>query len=216
MFHTVYKTTNLISGKVYIGYHFTSDPNDSYLGSGKLLKRAIRKHGKEHFSKEVIACFDTAEAALAKEAELVNEEFVTDPMTYNTTIGGGVPPNSRRWWTEAHSEAARGRMIGNSRKLGVKESDETKARKREAFAKSSTHAAHTKHKSIETCEKISAARKGLARGDRNAMANPANVQKVRLSKIGLKKFVKGDDSKMARPNTDKWVSLIDAGYEMVN
>lgn len=34
----VYKTTNLINKKIYIGVHSTRDINDSYLGSGKLLR----------------------------------------------------------------------------------------------------------------------------------------------------------------------------------
>lgn len=36
-YYTIYKTTNLINGKIYIGKHQTKDPYDSYLGSGKRL-----------------------------------------------------------------------------------------------------------------------------------------------------------------------------------
>lgn len=35
----IYKTTNLINGKVYIGKDSNDDPK--YLGSGKILKLAI-------------------------------------------------------------------------------------------------------------------------------------------------------------------------------
>ena len=37
MFYTIYKTTNKISDKVYIGKHQTKDLEDGYLGSGKML-----------------------------------------------------------------------------------------------------------------------------------------------------------------------------------
>lgn len=48
----IYKTTNHINGKVYIGQNLTSDEN--YIGSGTLLWRAIKKYGIENFTKEVI------------------------------------------------------------------------------------------------------------------------------------------------------------------
>ncbi len=41
MKYVVYKTTNLVNSKYYIGVHRTNDPNDDYLGSGNLIKRAI-------------------------------------------------------------------------------------------------------------------------------------------------------------------------------
>jgi len=69
--HTVYRTTNLLDGRFYIGYHKTKTPDDSYLGSGLLLKRAVAKHGRENFRKEVLAIFDNARDAFVKERELL-------------------------------------------------------------------------------------------------------------------------------------------------
>jgi hypothetical protein len=85
--HTVYKTTNVVNGKFYIGVHKTEDPNDSYLGSGSHLKNAIKKYGRENFSKEVLFCFDTREAAFDKETELVAEHLGSD-RCYNVSFGG--------------------------------------------------------------------------------------------------------------------------------
>jgi group I intron endonuclease len=48
----IYKTTNLINGKIYVGKDCHSNPN--YLGSGKLIKYAIKKYGRKNFRKEVI------------------------------------------------------------------------------------------------------------------------------------------------------------------
>lgn len=48
----IYKTTNLINGKFYIGQDSKNNPD--YLGSGKLLHRAIEKYGIENFKKETL------------------------------------------------------------------------------------------------------------------------------------------------------------------
>lgn len=85
MYYTVYKTTNNLNGKYYIGAHKTTNLNDNYLGSGVALKSAIRKYGVKNFSKEVLFIFDNSEDMYLKEAELVNP---LDEKSYNLTHGG--------------------------------------------------------------------------------------------------------------------------------
>ena len=84
IYYTVYKTTNNLNGKYYIGKHRTLDLNDGYMGSGKLLKRAINKYGIENFTKEVLHIFESEEEMNAKEKELV----VISEQTYNLNEGG--------------------------------------------------------------------------------------------------------------------------------
>ena len=48
----IYKITNLINGKIYIGQHDGNKKN--YFGGGTMLKRAIKKYGKKNFKKEII------------------------------------------------------------------------------------------------------------------------------------------------------------------
>lgn len=48
----IYKTTNLINGKFYIGRDKFN--NSEYLGLGKILQSAIEKYGKENFKKEIL------------------------------------------------------------------------------------------------------------------------------------------------------------------
>lgn len=88
MFYIIYKITNQLDGKFYIGSHKTRDINDSYMGSGKYLKYAQEKYGIENFKKEILFVFDTIEDMYAKEAEIVNESFLAIENTYNLKIGG--------------------------------------------------------------------------------------------------------------------------------
>jgi group I intron endonuclease len=88
MLYTIYKITNNLNGKIYIGKHQTLDANDSYYGSGKAIVNAIKKHGKENFTKEILFIFQTEEEMNNKEKELITEEFVLREDTYNLGVGG--------------------------------------------------------------------------------------------------------------------------------
>jgi group I intron endonuclease len=88
MFYTIYKVTNKLNGKFYIGKHQTTKVNDAYYGSGKAIKEAIQKYGVENFDKEVLYVFDNEDDMNLKEKELITEEFVNRNDTYNLGVGG--------------------------------------------------------------------------------------------------------------------------------
>jgi hypothetical protein len=54
----IYKTTNLINGKIYIGQHKGKFSN-RYFGSGLHLKRSINEYGKKSFKVEAIVFLPT-------------------------------------------------------------------------------------------------------------------------------------------------------------
>jgi len=87
MFYLIYKITNIINNKVYIGCHKTNNINDGYMGSGVYIRNAIAKHGIENFSKEILFFYDNSTDMLNKEAELVNQQFL-ETNTYNLNLGG--------------------------------------------------------------------------------------------------------------------------------
>lgn len=84
--YIVYKTTNLINKKFYIGVHCGSKPN--YLGSGRVLNASIKKYGRENFIRETLAEFDTVEEAYEYEAWLVTPVMINRPDCYNQRPGG--------------------------------------------------------------------------------------------------------------------------------
>jgi len=84
LYYTIYKITNKTNGKYYIGKHQTKDLNDGYMGSGKLLRRAIKEYGIDNFTKEILFIFDNESDMNAKEKELV----VISEESYNLCPGG--------------------------------------------------------------------------------------------------------------------------------
>ena len=88
MNYLIYKITNTVNNKNYIGCHKTEDVNDGYMGSGKILKRAIKKYGLDSFTKEILHNCNNSEDMFSMESELVNEDFVADRNTYNLKEGG--------------------------------------------------------------------------------------------------------------------------------
>lgn len=108
MKYIVYKTTNLINNKTYIGVHATKDPEifDGYLGCGcyknkpsswnqntnSIFPKAIIKYGVENFIREILFIYpyteDGENRAYDKEHELVNEDWVKSNDNYNIVLGG--------------------------------------------------------------------------------------------------------------------------------
>lgn len=180
----VYKTTNLINGKYYIGCHVANDLNDGYLGSGKLLKRAVEKYGKESFKQTPLAICCDKKVMLAVEKEYVNKKMVGDTMSYNLKLGGEGGSNGT---FRGHKHSEETKAIMSAKTLGRKCSIEARAKMSKAARarpgwtkearlemsrtrKGRRHSEETKRKiseannghkiSVETRKKISEARKG--------------------------------------------------------
>jgi hypothetical protein len=76
-----------VNGKQYIGRDSHNNPN--YLGSGPLLKKAIKKYGKENFKKEVIEECSSFEQMVEREEHWLNYYDVgNNPMFYNLQNSG--------------------------------------------------------------------------------------------------------------------------------
>lgn len=84
---TVYKTINIVNGRYYIGAHKTDNLEDTYLGSGLAIKRAIKFYGRDKFIKEILTVVNTEQEMYDIERQLV-DEHISDPLCYNLMEGG--------------------------------------------------------------------------------------------------------------------------------
>jgi len=129
--YIIYKTTNLVNNKIYIGQHNTS-ADDGYLGSGSILGKSIKKYNRENFKREILECctsFDVNE----KEIYWIKELSATDrKIGYNITLGGdgvkGMIGQLNHFYGKHHSEETKKIISASSVKIhtGRKRSKTTK------------------------------------------------------------------------------------------
>lgn len=91
MYHILYKITNNITSRFYIGVHTTKILNDDYFGSGLIIRNSIKKYGKENHTKEILEFFDNKTDMYSKEKEIVNENLLKNALCMNLKVG-------RFWW----------------------------------------------------------------------------------------------------------------------
>lgn len=87
-YHIIYKTTNQINGKIYVGLHSTDKLEDGYLGSGWVFKNALKKYGRKNFKRDIILVLSSRDEARNIESLLVDQSFINRPDTYNLEEGG--------------------------------------------------------------------------------------------------------------------------------
>jgi len=83
----IYKVINNINGKWYIGKD--AGNRKYYYGSGKALRNAIKKYGKENFCKEILeVCIDKVQLCKREKYWIKISNALNDPMSYNLASGG--------------------------------------------------------------------------------------------------------------------------------
>ena len=163
-YHFVYRTTNSINDKVYVGLHSTPNLQDGYIGSGIAFKRAVKKYGRLNFNFEVLSYCESREQAEALEEVLIKDHrnILGHDQVYNildgkTYCGYGkdhpfynLKGENHHWFGRKHSEETIQKM--SEVKLGHKKSEEARKRMSES--------AKGKYISPETRRKISESTKG--------------------------------------------------------
>ena len=194
--HCIYRITNKINGKTYIGQHKYKKLNDNYMGSGRLIIKAIKKYGIENFKKEILysniqykeTADDMERFAIAKERKLGKAE-------YNIANGG----NGRGTVSEATkrklSEINRGM---NNPHYGKRLSDETKRK-----ISDSNKDKHKGNLSEEHRKKISNGLKGTNNPNYGKRLSDETKRKISESKKGTPAWNKG---KPCNENTKRKLS----------
>ena len=129
--HYIYLTTNIINGMKYIGKHY-GELDDTYLGSGKLLKADVAKYSKEYFQKSVLyVSNDDLENSEKEKQFIALYNAVSNPLFYNIHEGGsggnttaGYSPEEKEALRRKLSEVNRGKRNGM---YGKRHTEETKA-----------------------------------------------------------------------------------------
>ena len=183
MFGFIYKTTNLINNKIYVGLCTHENPILSegkiYLGSGKIIKQAVKRYGKNNFQRDILQICYSLEELLQAEIEWI-EKLNPD---YNIELGGraGISSRMKDYWAQFTADERKeirnwGRkssvagennpMYGRSTSSTVKETwDRRDSIYRENFGK-----------------KVSESRKilGLAQGKNNPMYGRSAIREKNL------------------------------------
>jgi group I intron endonuclease len=125
----IYKTINLINGKIYVGKRQCKCEisSDRYLGSGRVLQSAIKKHGIKNFKKEILEiCKDNAELNLKEIYWIEKLDSTNMEIGYNLTKGG---TGGDTWTLNPNKEQIREKTRLLS--TGRKHSEETKSKLRD-------------------------------------------------------------------------------------
>lgn len=176
----IYITTNLVNGMRYLGQKKFCKGWKQYLGSGVVIKQAIKKYGKENFYRTIVyICYSEDELNKAEYDLSIFLDVVESDDWYNLVYGGGT---SYGWhMPEETKEKIR------QKRLGATLSEETKRLLSQKLSGENNPWYGRKH-TEEELEKMSVNRKGKCAGNNNCWYGKKLSEETKLkiskSKIG--------------------------------
>ena len=159
MYGYIYITENLITHKKYIGQKkSTKFLGNKYLGSGKYLKNAVEKYGKNNFSVIMLDSAETFDELNEKEKYYIAKYNAVDSDDFYNMSPGGVlfgEGHIKHHTEETKEKISKASSGKNNKFYGQHHTEETKAKLRESWKKRRKNPV-----SEETRKKMSESRKG--------------------------------------------------------
>lgn len=131
----IYKTTNKINNKVYIGKHESSIYDPRYLGSGVILLKALNRYGTDAFTNEVLLEAETIDELNDAEKRLISEYKTQYGDNCYNIAEGGTGGNVHRYGTEEQYKA----FVDKMTEINSKRCKTEKFRKQISVATSSRY-----------------------------------------------------------------------------
>ena len=177
-YHYIYKTTCLVNNTFYIGMHSTFNLEDGYLGSGKRLWYSIKKYGKENHKKEILEHCKNRIELKKKEKEIINEQFLKNPMCMNIKTGGEGGNSSEKF------KGYRKKLETNPIfKQKMKEKNSLILKNAHINGKIKYDTFTGKHHTIETKRKIGLANSISQKGEKNSQFGTQWISNLKLKQI---------------------------------
>lgn len=185
MYGYIYRTTNLINNKIYIGQK-KSDLflGESYLGSGVKLSSAIQHYGKENFSVDLIDVADSKDELDSKEKEYIKLYNSQDDSIGYNLADGGEGGYVGYTWNKGLTKETDSRLC---------QSEDTKRKRSESLKRAYKEGRHNINFTSEV---------------RRKMSEKAKQREHKPTTLGRKSMTNGVDNKMVTPDMfDYYISL---------
>ena len=159
----IYITTCKVNGKKYIGQKKFNRDWEDYLGSGTILKRAIKLYGEDKFERVIIDKAKDKEELDLKEIFWINFFDAVNSKEYYNIHEGGCGGNTFEGKTEEEKEIFRQKMkiLNQGRNNGM----------------------YGKHHSEESKKKMSKNSKGKTSGEKNGMYGKSGEKALNGKKV---------------------------------
>lgn len=206
----VYKVTNLINGKIYIGQTIKIGKRFlEYYGSGKYIKRAIKKHGITNFIKEIIW--------FCKTKEELNEQEIFWIKLYNSTdrkIGYNIREGGIGGINNGHVCSDEAKQKISKANTGKRRTDEQKEKIKKALKESEANKKRLENLSMseETKEKLRIVNTGRKRSEETKQRQSESAKnRPPITEETRKKLIKNSTGRIFSEETKEKISKYHKG-----